>query len=115
MPTHTAQLLGAAGLLALFVLFAAAAFGLVLRLGPRRGSWNQPAAALRRPGRRMSWGLHLVALLHVAAGVVLAMKVPGGGAAVLVVLVAMACFYELCAWSFSLATSVAVRRRRRPS
>jgi hypothetical protein len=61
----------------------------------------------------MSWGLHGVALLHVVAGVVLAMKVPGGGAAVLIVLVVMAVFYELCAYSFTLANSVAQRRQRR--
>jgi hypothetical protein len=96
----------------LFILVALAMMVLVLRFGPKRGTWNQPAAQLRRPGRKMSWGLHLVALLHVAAGIVLAVKVPGGGAAVLVVLVLMACFYELCAYSFSLATSVAARRRR---
>ena len=113
MSSHTLQLIGAAALLLGFCVFALAMFGVALRFGPRRGSWNQPAAALRAPGRRMSWGLHAVALLHVVAGVVLAAKVPGGGAAVLVVMVLMAVFYELCAYSFTLANSVALRRRRR--
>ncbi|MCW2973185.1 MAG: hypothetical protein JWN72_1458 [Thermoleophilia bacterium] len=112
MSPHTAQLLGAAGLLLLFILFALGMFVLAVRFGPKRGTWNQPAAKLRRPGRRLTWMLHAVTLLHVVAGIVLAVKVPGGGAAVLVVLIAMACFYELCAYSFSLATSVAARRQR---
>lgn len=113
MASHTAQLLGAAGLLLLFIVVSLAMLVLVLRFGPKRGTWNQPAARLRRPGRKLAWGLHLVTLLHIVAGVVLAVKVPGGGLAVLVVLVAMGCFYELCAYSFTLATSVAQRRQRR--
>jgi len=112
MESHTTQLLGAAGLLLLFLLFALAMLWLVLRFGPRRGNFNQPAAALRPTGRKLTWGLHAVALLHVVCGIVLAAAVPGGGVAVLVVLVLMACFYELCAYSFSLANSVAARRRR---
>lgn len=112
MSILTAQLLGAAGLLLLFILFALGMFVLALRFGPKRGSWNQPAAKLRPTGRKLAWGLHLVTLLHVVAGIVLAVKVPGGGVAVLVVLIVMACFYELCAYSFRLATSVTARRRR---
>lgn len=93
-----------------FALFALAMFGVTLRIGPRRGFWNQPAAALRRPGTGMFLAMYAVALLHVLAGIVAAIAVPGAGIGILLVLVATAAFYVLCAHSWSLAHAI-VRRR----
>ena len=93
-----------------FVLFGLAMFGLALRVGPRRGTWNQPAAALARPGKRVFATMYLVAALHVVVGLVAATAVPGGGMPILIVLVATAVFYVLCAHSFSLAHGVMRRR-----
>lgn len=95
-----------------FTLFALAMLGVSLRLGPRRGTCNQPAAALARPGRGMFITLYAIAALHVLTGIAIAAAAPGG-VGVLVVLVAMAVFYVLCAHSFALATSVAARRNPR--
>lgn len=94
-------------------LFGLAMLAVVLRVGPRRGTWNQPAAAFVRPGRRMGAGMYAMAVLHVVAGIVCAVSVPGAGTGVLVVLVAMAAFYVLCAHSFSVASRVAHRRTTR--
>lgn len=96
-------------LLAGFVLFALGMLGACLRWGPRRGSWNQPAAALARPGRRMFWSMYGVAILHVLAGVGLAIFVPGGGVAIFLVLLGMATFYAIAAHSWSLGMRVAHR------
>lgn len=97
-------------LLAGFALFGLAMLGVALRVGPRRGTWNQPAAALARPGRGMFIAMYALALVHVVLGVIAAAAVPGAGVGVLVVLVAMGAFYVLCAHSFALASAV-VRRR----
>lgn len=95
-----------------FILFALAMWGVALRFGPRRGYWNQPAAALMRPGRKLMWSMYAIALVHVLLGTVLAFAAPSGGVAVFLVLLVMGIFYVLCAHSFSLATSVVERRRR---
>jgi hypothetical protein len=97
-------------LMAGFVLFALAMLGVALRVGPRRGTWNQPAAALVKPGRRMFIAMYAFAAIHVVLGLVAAIAVPGAGIGVLFVLVAMAAFYVLCAHSFALAGAVARRR-----
>jgi hypothetical protein len=107
--THTDILL-AALFLAGIALFGLAMLGVALRVGPKRGTWNQPAAALVRPGRGMFVTMYVVAAVHVLLGLIAAIKVPGAGVGVLVVLVAMAAFYVLCAHSFALATRVAHRR-----
>lgn len=96
-----------------FVLFSLAMWALALRYGPRRGYWNQPAAALRRPGRRTFLSMYAIAALHVIAGIAGAIAVPGAGIGVLLVLVVTAGFYVLCAHSYALASSAAERRRRR--
>lgn len=98
-------------------LAAMAGFGVLmlavaLKVGPRRGYWNQPAAKLRPTGRGMLLAMYAMAALHVALGLVAAFAVPGGGIGVLVVLVAMATFYVLCAHSWALAHAVARRRDR---
>lgn len=92
------------------LLFALAMLGVALRFGPRRGTWNQPAAALVRPGRRLMIAMYLVAGIHVLLGIIVAARVPGAGIGVLLVLVATAVFYVLCAHSWSLAASIARRR-----
>ncbi len=91
-------------------LLGLAMLGVSLRVGPTRGTWNQPAAALIRPGRRLFVAMYAIAALHVVAGIVTATLVPGGGLAMLVVLVAMGSFYVLCAHSFALAHAIARRR-----
>ncbi|MCW2925981.1 MAG: hypothetical protein JWM98_3385 [Thermoleophilia bacterium] len=90
--------------------FGLAMLGVVLRIGPRRGAFNQPAAALRRPGRGMFVSMYALAALHVVLGLVAAIAVPGGGIGVLLVLVGMAVFYVLCAHSFALAATLTRRR-----
>lgn len=112
MDDTTTDLVIAAMMLVGFVLFALAMLGVALRFGPRRGTWNQPAAALVRPGRRLFISMYALAALHVVVGVIAAIAVPGAGLGVLVVLVATAVFYVLCAHSWSLATGVARRRAR---
>ena len=71
-------------------LFGLAMLGVALRFGPRRGYFNQPAAALRRPGRGMFVAMYVLAALHVLLGVIAAVAVPGGGIGVLLVLVGIA-------------------------
>lgn len=93
------------------VLMGLAMLGVCLRVGPRRGYWNQPAAMLRRPGRGMFIAMYAFAFGHVVLGLIAATMVPGGGIAVLVVLTAMGTFYLLCAHSFALAHTVARKRR----
>lgn len=88
-------------------LLGLAMLAVSLRVGPRRGTWNQPAAKLRRPGRAMWISLLVVAALHVVAGVVCLVAVPGAGVGVLLVLIATAAFYCLCAGSFGIATRLA--------
>jgi hypothetical protein len=77
------------------VLMGLAMLGVCLKVGPRRGYWNQPAAMLRRPGRGMFIAMYAFALGHVVLGLVAATQVPGAGIGVLVVLTAMGSFYVL--------------------
>ena len=111
MHSSTVDIVIVSLLLGGMALFGLAMLGVALRVGPRRGTFNQPAAALRRPGRRMFASMYVLAAVHVALGLAVAIAVPGGGIAVLLVLVAMASFYVLAAHSFALAHSVASRRR----
>jgi hypothetical protein len=104
METSTTDLVLVTAMLVGFALFGLAMLAVALRYGPRRGYWNQPAAALRRPGRFTFRGMYAVAIVHVVLGVVVAIAVPGAGIGMLLVLVATACFYVLCAHSFALAT-----------
>lgn len=112
MSSTTVDIVIVALLLAGLALFGLAMLGVALRFGPRRGFWNQPAAALRRPGRVTFVGLYALAAVHVLLGIVAATAVPGGGLGVLLVLAAMAAFYVLCAHSYALATGVTSRRGR---
>jgi hypothetical protein len=86
--------------------------GVALRVGPRRGFWNQPAAMLRRPGGRVFVGLYAFAIVHVLLGVGVVLLVPGGEVGVLVVLVGAALFYVLCAHSWVIAHRLPRRRAR---
>lgn len=93
-------------------LFGLAMLAVALRAGPRRGYWNQPAAMLRQPGRRMFLGMYGVAVLHVLTGAGVALFVPGGGIDIFFVLLAAAVFYVLCAHSWAIAHAVRRRRER---
>jgi hypothetical protein len=95
-----------------FALFGLAMLGVALRWGPRRGFWNQPAARLLKPGRRMFITMYAIAIVHVAVGVGLALFAPGGGFAIFLALLVLAVFYVLCAHSWALAHTI-VRRRER--
>ena len=95
-----------------FALFGLAMLGVALRWGPRRGTWNQPAAALVRPGRRVFFTMYGAAALHVLVGLGLAIFVPGGGLAIFLVLLGIAVFYALCAHSWALAHTATISRRR---
>lgn len=95
-----------------FALFALAMFGVALRYGPRRGTWNQPAAAFMAPGGRMRVSLYVLAAAHVLGGIGIAIFAPGGGVAIMVVLLVMAGFYVLCARSLDVAERMQRRRSR---
>lgn len=112
MTGTTIDILLTALFLAAMALFGLAMLRVALRHGPRRGFWNQPAAMLRRPGRGMFIAMYSLAALHVLVGIGVAVTMPWGGAGVLVVLVATAVFYVLCAHSWALAHSVARRHER---
>ena len=110
--TTTTDIVLVAFFLAGMALFGLAMLAVALRVGPRRGFWNQPAAALRAPGRRMFIGMYAVAILHVLTGLGVALLVPGGGIGIFLVLLATAVFYVLCAHSWALAHAVRRRRER---
>jgi len=110
--TSTTDTLLVIALLVGMALFGLGLFGAALRFGPRRGTWNQPAAALVRPGRVMFASMYALAAVHVVLGLIAALALPGGGIGVLGVLVAMGSFYVLCAHSFALAHAVVDRRSR---
>jgi hypothetical protein len=112
MDSITVDIIIAVLFLAGMALFGLAMLGVALRVGPRRGTWNQPAAALVRPGRRLFLAMYGLAALHVLVGLIAAFAVPGGEIDVLLVLVGAGAFYVLCAHSFALAHSVARRRAR---
>lgn len=96
-----------------FILFALAMWGIALRVGPRRGFWNQPAAVLRRPGRGVFVAMYVLAAIHVLLGVAVAIGASGDGrVGVLVVMVAMGAFYVACAHCYALATAATRRRAR---
>lgn len=112
MSATTIDMLLTAGFLLGMALFGLAMFAIARRVGPRSGNWNQPAAMLRRPGRRMFVGMYAIAVLHVLVGVGLAVFAPGGGIAIFLVLLVTGTFYALGAHSWSLAHRVARRRVR---
>ena len=93
-------------------LFGLAMLAVALRAGPRRGYWNQPAAMLRQPGRRLFLGMYGIAALHVLTGLGVYLLVPGGEIGIFFVLLAAAVFYVLCAHSWALAHAVKRRRER---
>lgn len=88
-----------------------AGLAVVLRFGPRRGYWNQPAAELRAPGRRTRILLYALALLHVGMGLA-AIAAPGVGVSALVVAVLVAVFYAACAQVMAIAAVSRSRERR---
>lgn len=98
---------------ALFALFALAMLAVVLLVGPRRGTWNQPAAAYVAPGRGMRLAMYALATVHVLVGAVAALVLPGGGFAVFLVAVLMALFYVACGASTHLAALADRHRHRR--
>ncbi len=99
-------------MLAGFALFGLAMYGVTLRVGPRNGNWNQPAAMLRRPGRGMFIAMYALAAVHVLIGIGVAIAFPSGGIAVLLVMLATGAFYALCAHSWALAHTIARRHER---
>jgi hypothetical protein len=94
-----------------FILALTALALVVFRYGPRRGAWNQPAAAYRSPGRRARLALMVVAALHVIVALGIAIRVDGAGVGIVLVGIGAGAFYALCAQSLRLA-EVAQRRRR---
>ncbi|MEO6866553.1 MAG: hypothetical protein ABI200_00870, partial [Gaiellales bacterium] len=89
---------------------ALAMLGVALRFGPRRGTWNQPAAAFVRPSRWLMICMYAFAAAHVVVGIIAATMVPGAGIGVLLVLVATAVFYVVGAHSYALVKGVERRR-----
>ncbi|MCW2960144.1 MAG: hypothetical protein JWM90_531 [Thermoleophilia bacterium] len=110
MESTTTDLVLVAAMLALFVVFGVAMLAVALRYGPKRGTWNQPAAAFRRPGRFTFRGMYAVAIVHVLLGIIVTVAVPGAGIGILLVLIFTGCFYVLCAHSFALASGIQRRR-----
>ena len=112
MESTTTDIVLVALFLAGMALLGVALLVLVLRVGPRRGYWNQPAAELRQPGRRMFVAMYALAAVHVVLGLVAALAVPGGGIGIFLVLLATGAFYVLCAHAWSVARAIARRRDR---
>ncbi len=85
---------------------------LVLKFGPGRGTWNQPAAAFRAPGRAVSGLVAGCGVLMAAACIVLASLPAGDGFELsLVVLgLAMAAMMGLLAACGALAPHIAGSR-----
>jgi hypothetical protein len=94
-------------------LFGLAMLALVLRVGPRRGFWNQPAAELRRPRPRVIGWLYVFAAVHVLLGLYVTFFIEPHQVGVLIVLVLTAGFYVLCGHAYQLAHAVVDRRERR--
>ena len=84
------------------------AFALVLRFGPRRGAWNQPAAALRPPGRGLRLALYGFALVHVLLGLA-ATTADSVGPSALLIATLMGSFYVACAQVMRLSSRVPAR------
>ena len=107
--------MGLAGVIAIvaFVAFWVVFVVAVLRFGPRRGQWNQPAAELRPPGRRTRIALYVTAAVHVVVGVVAALASPGTafwrGTGLVIVALAAAVFYVACAECMRIAARIARR------
>lgn len=99
--------------LAGMALFGLAMLALVLRVGPKRGFWNQPAAVLRRPGSRVVVWLYLFAAVHVLLGLGVVLFIEPRDFGVLIVLVLMAAIYVLFGHGYQLAHSIADRRQER--
>lgn len=106
MEATTLDVVLVAAMLAFFVVFGLVMLAVALRYGPKRGTWNQPAAAYRRPGRFTFRGMYAGAIIHVVLGIIVLIAVPGAGIGILLVLVATGCFYALCAHSFALASGI---------
>lgn len=99
-------------------LFMFTFYVLTLRFGPRRGYFNQPAAALRAPGRRMVTALYAVAAVHVVLGAVVWLSAPGSNGLVwgaLLIGIAMGGFFLACAWVMKIADAAPAEYRRRLS
>lgn len=96
--------------IAAFAVLAFAFYALTLRYGPRRGTWNQPAAALRRPGWKLGTVLYATGVAHGVTGIWAAGAVPGPvEPGVALIGIAMCLFYVSCAHVMSIA------RLRRPT
>lgn len=100
------------GLLVAFVFVGLGMLVVALRFGPRRGTWNQPAARFREPGVSLRWTMYLFGLAHVGLGVV-AMRAVGDQLAwgVLAVSIGAGAFYVACGKSLALATALSRRTK----
>ncbi len=112
MPTTTTDVILTIMFLLGMALFGLAMLAVALRVGPRRGFWNQPAANLRHPGSRVIVGLYVFAFVHLALGLYITFFIEPQEFGVLVVCVLMAAFYVLCGHSYQLAHRVARGRAK---
>ena len=83
---------------------------LVLRYGPHRGDWNNPAAVFRPPSRNVRRALIALALLTVSFGIAGAFAAPDQRLALIIVSIASAAMYVAMAYSTWIARR-AIRRR----
>ena len=67
---------------AVFIPLMIVAWALVLRFGPRRGYLNQPSPGFQPLGSRGAQSMLLIALLHVIAGLAIAVAFAGSVAAI---------------------------------
>lgn len=98
----------------IMTVFLVALYVLALRFGPRRGTWNQPAAGFRAPRRWLVVLLLGLATAHVAAGVIAMIVAPRSGVLVGLVSVMAAGGYALFAASGVLAVRMQRRRAADP-
>lgn len=83
---------------------------LVLRFGPHRGDWNNPAATYRPPTRNVRRALIALAAITVACGIGGMIAAPDRRLAVLVVSIASASVYVAMAFSTRIAGRMITRR-----
>lgn len=83
---------------------------LVLRFGPRRGDWNNPAAVYRAPGANVRKALLALALLTLIVGIIATISVSDGRLGILLVAAALAAVYLAMASSATIARRAITRR-----
>jgi hypothetical protein len=87
---------------------------MVLRFGPRRGYWNQPAAVLRPVRSWLRISMWSIGAVHVVVGIGVAIAVPGAGFAIVAVCAGMGGIYVLFGEAWAAGKRIAQRTPASP-